>query len=64
VGRTGDRGFLSVEDDGRGFDAAAPSQGTGLGSKILAAMARTLGATFTQSVTTKGVRTRLEFPLA
>ncbi|WP_294535129.1 response regulator [uncultured Rhodoblastus sp.] len=64
VGRAGAKGFVSVEDDGQGFDAAAPSQGTGLGSKILSAMARTLGATLTQNVGASGVRTRLEFPLA
>jgi two-component sensor histidine kinase len=64
VGRNGERGFVSVEDDGRGFDPSAPSQGTGLGGKILAAMTRTMGATFTQSVDKSGVRTRIEFPLA
>jgi two-component sensor histidine kinase/CheY-like chemotaxis protein len=64
VGRTDQGGYLDVEDDGQGFDAAAPSKGTGLGAKILAAMARTLGATYAQSITAQGVRTRLEFPLA
>ncbi len=64
VGRTVEGGFLDVGDDGRGFDPSMRSQGTGLGSKILVAMTRTLGATCTQDVSPKGVRTRLEFPLA
>lgn len=39
------RVLLAVEDDGRGFDPKAPAIGTGLGTKILNAMASTMGAT-------------------
>jgi two-component sensor histidine kinase len=63
AGRVGERVFVSVEDDGSGFDASAPSQGTGLGTKILSAMTKTLGATFTQAAGPEGVRTRIEFSL-
>ncbi len=34
---------LRVEDDGRGFDPAGPATGTGLGSRIISAMASTMG---------------------
>ncbi len=56
--------ILTVEDDGQGFDAAAPCRGTGLGGKILAAMSQTLGAAYAQAVSPRGVRTRLEFPIS
>ena len=35
---------VRVEDDGRGFDPAAAPAGTGLGTRIMAAMATNLGA--------------------
>lgn len=45
-GRSGDQGFaLSVEDDGCGMIADAAPRGTGLGSKLLAAMAHSLSST-------------------
>jgi len=37
--------ILSVEDDGIGFQASGEALGTGLGGKIIAAMARSLGTT-------------------
>jgi two-component sensor histidine kinase len=63
IGRTFEGGYVGVEDDGRGFDPSAPSQGSGLGSKILVAMTKTLGATLNQYVGPEGVRIRVEFPL-
>jgi len=58
-----DRAVLTVEDDGDGYDGEAPSRGTGLGAKILAAMAQTLSADLQQKIDVCGVRTTLEFPL-
>ena len=40
----GERFQLAVEDDGRGMDPNAPPQGTGLGSKLIVAMARALSS--------------------
>lgn len=35
---------LTISDDGPGWDGTGPAKGTGLGSKIIGAMCRTLGA--------------------
>ncbi len=44
-GRSGEQGFeLSVEDDGCGITAGSAPQGTGLGSKLIAAMAHSLSS--------------------
>lgn len=59
-----DTARLVVEDDGRGFDPAAPSAGTGLGSKILAAMALSLKAQVAQHVDGSGTRVVIDFPIA
>lgn len=40
----GERFQLAVEDDGRGLDPDAPPQGTGLGSRLIVAMARALSS--------------------
>jgi two-component sensor histidine kinase len=65
VGRGGNGdGVLTVEDDGCGYDTAAPCRGTGLGSKILAGMAQSLGATYEQDAGPEGVRTRLAFKIS
>lgn len=62
--RRGDRhGRLIVEDDGCGFDPAAGSAGTGLGTRILNAMARSLNATLAHDPAHKGARIVVEFPL-
>lgn len=54
---------LVVEDDGIGFDPDGESAGTGLGSKILQAMSRSLNATLTHDRVERGARIVLEFPL-
>ncbi|OJF97262.1 sensor histidine kinase [Pararhizobium antarcticum] len=41
---------LRVEDDGRGFDPDSPALGTGLGSRIIAAMAQTMGCSLVYDV--------------
>ena len=53
---------LVVEDDGRGMSAGAPAQGTGLGARLIKAMAANLGADLTYDPAHAGVRTvmRLE----
>jgi two-component sensor histidine kinase len=40
----GERFQLAVEDDGRGMNPNSPPQGTGLGSKLIVAMARSLSS--------------------
>jgi two-component sensor histidine kinase len=41
--RIGDEDVLSVEDNGIGYDPAAPAQGTGLGTQIIRSLAAQLG---------------------
>jgi two-component sensor histidine kinase len=36
--------MLVVEDDGEGFDPNGPVQGTGLGSRVVASMAKSIGS--------------------
>lgn len=54
------RGLLVVEDDGAGMGDNAP-KGTGLGGKIIAAMARGLRTSVEFDPAHKGVRARLSF---
>jgi two-component sensor histidine kinase len=56
-----DRRRLVVEDDGRGIDEAAPSHGTGLGRRVVAAMARSLGSKLVFDPAHAGARAVLEF---
>lgn len=56
-------GRLVVEDDGGGVDPEADSLGTGLGSKILQAMTRSLNASLDYDRTHAGARIVIEFPL-
>lgn len=58
-----DMARLSVEDDGQGFQREEPAQGTGLGRKILAALATNLRATLEQVPSSIGTCVRLDFPL-
>lgn len=57
-------GHLVIEDDGRGFDPAGPSNGTGLGSRILSAMALNLKAKVQHQTLSPGMRISVEFPLS
>jgi two-component sensor histidine kinase len=52
---------LSVEDDGVGWRGEGPIQGTGVGSRIIQAMARGLGAPVTYSEAPGGCHISLEF---
>jgi len=54
---------LTVEDDGRGLAAGEAAQGTGLGSRVIRAMAESLGAQMAYDPTPRGVRARLTAPL-
>ena len=59
--RAGDAGFrLSVEDDGCGFDQSAEPQGTGLGSRLINAMAKALATKVDYKPAPRGVRATLE----
>jgi two-component sensor histidine kinase len=59
--RAGEAGFrLSVEDDGCGFDQAAEPQGTGLGTRLITAMAKALSAKVDYAPAPRGVRASLE----
>ena len=58
--RTPSGGFtIEVADDGCGFDDAAEAQGTGLGMRIINAMARSLGSAFERAPCEHGSRFRL-----
>jgi two-component sensor histidine kinase len=62
--RLGDgQGELLVEDDGVGRAHAAPARGTGLGSRIVKAMASTMGAEISYGNRLPGTAARLIFPL-
>lgn len=56
-------GELVVEDDGVGRQDNAPAQGTGLGTRIVKAMADTLSATVRYENRAQGMAARLVFPL-
>lgn len=56
LGDAGDGGFcLRVEDDGRGMPVAGTAQGTGLGAKLITAMAQTLKASIVYEPADRGV---------
>ena len=62
--RVGDgKGELVVEDDGVGR-AEGPAKGSGLGTRIVSAMARTIGAEVDYSPRQPGTSARLAFPFA
>jgi two-component sensor histidine kinase/CheY-like chemotaxis protein len=52
---------LSVEDDGIGWDGVGKAQGTGLGSRIVKAMAHGLGAKVAYGSEGRGTRVSLRF---
>ncbi len=55
---------LSVEDDGVGIVAGAPAKGTGLGTKLVKAMAQSLQSAVTYDSSRGGLRATLVAPLA
>lgn len=66
---TADRGEdgrvrVAVEDDGVGWDGGGPVQGTGLGGKVLKAMARNLDAQLLYQPMQKGTRAEILFSAA
>ena len=52
---------LTVEDDGEGFMAGSAPKGTGLGRKVIAAMAASLNSRVEFDAAHKGVRATLDF---
>jgi nitrate/nitrite-specific signal transduction histidine kinase len=52
---------LCVEDDGIGMDAAAAQHGTGLGQKVIRAMASGLGSEVTVDPEHRGTRVVVSF---
>ena len=60
--RSGRRALLTVEDDGPGLGDGQP-KGTGLGSKIISAMAGGLRSAIEVDPSHHGVRARLTFDL-
>lgn len=56
--------LLSVEDDGVGLDATSMPRGTGIGTKVIQAMATSLQSAVTTDRAHKGTRVTLEFPLS
>ena len=52
---------LVVEDDGRGLDSHAPARGTGLGQRVIAAMARSLNSRVEYDPSHRGARAVLAF---
>ncbi|MEA2933944.1 MAG: hypothetical protein QOD74_590 [Variibacter sp.] len=60
---TEDQGELLVEDDGIGRKEDSPIHGSGLGTRIVSAMSRTIGGKVEYLVRDPGTSARLEFPL-
>lgn len=54
---------LTVEDDGVGWRGEGPIKGTGVGSRIITALARGLGATITYADAPRGCQANLEFEI-
>lgn len=59
-----DRALLVVEDDGIGWDGTGKPQGTGLGTRIVSAMAVQLGTTISYGDGKGGTRTSIELPVS
>ena len=60
--RQDDRIVLIVEDDGVGYDEAAAPKGTGMGTLIMGAMAKTLKGSVERQPCETGARAVLSFP--
>ena len=58
----GERCVLAVEDDGVGWSGTGPSQGSGLGSRIISAMAKGLGTQIAYEPRERGTRAVLAVP--
>lgn len=54
---------LVIEDDGIGWRGEGTARGTGLGTRVVKAMAGSLGAELTYDAPTRGTRIRLDFPV-
>ncbi len=61
--REDDFALLRVEDDGVGREDGAPVKGTGVGSRIVSAMAASLGGTVEYRSNNPGLAATLAFPL-
>jgi two-component sensor histidine kinase len=62
--KDGEHGLkLVVEDDGRGLEPGSAAQGTGLGTRVIRAMADSLGAQISYDPQHRGVRASLTAPL-
>ena len=59
-----DNALLAVEDDGIGWRGEGPVRGTGLGSKIIGAMATSLGAKLDYAGRAAGTRAELHVDMA
>jgi two-component sensor histidine kinase len=57
------RAAILVEDDGVGWDGSGPIKGTGLGSRIIQAMTKSLHADLSYRTDGRGTRVTLSFPL-
>jgi len=55
---------IRVEDDGVGWTGTGPSKGTGLGTRIVQAMTKSLQATLTYDHRPQGTTARITFPVA
>lgn len=62
--RSADSVLLTVEDDGIGPEAKPTSHGTGIGTKVIQAMATNLRSTVDIDRGHKGTRVSLDFPLS
>ena len=59
--RKDDRLELAVEDDGVGWTGEGPIKGTGVGSRVMTAMARSLRGTLSYEPQARGTRAVLHF---
>jgi two-component sensor histidine kinase len=59
----GDRSTIVVEDDGVGWTGSGTIKGTGLGSRIIQAMTKSLHAELSYRTEGRGTRVTLSFPL-